>query len=86
MRQAVPMKISYCSVSDLDIEALKVLYHRRGCKICFKSQLILRPLLERYYMHGSISIGNISFSGNCDTKTTKCKERHGRLFLGKVYF
>ena len=31
-----------------------------------------RPLLGRDYMHGPISIENISFLRNCDIKTTKC--------------
>ena len=31
-----------------------------------------------------ISMENISFSINCDIKTTKC-ECHGRLYLGNVY-
>ena len=37
-------------------------------------------------MHGYISIENISFSRNCDVKTTKCEERQKRFYLGKVYF
>ena len=44
-----------------------------------------RPLLERNYMHGSISIETISFSRNCDIKTTKCEEHNGHFYLRKVY-
>ena len=54
----------------------------RGCKNLF----FPRPLLEQNYMHGSISIENISFSRNCDIKTIKLKEHHRRFYLGKVYF
>ena len=41
-----------------------------------KINVFSRPLLDQNYMYGSISIKNISFSKNCDIKTTK---------LGKVY-
>ena len=36
-------------------------------------------------MHISIWIENISFSRNCDIKTLKWKEHHGRFHLGKVH-
>ena len=42
--------------------------------------------LERNSMRGSISIENISFSRNCDIKTTNVKSMcHGRFYLGNVY-
>ena len=44
------------------------------CQLCFKGrQCFSRPLFERNYMHGSISIENISFSRNCDIKITNAK-------------
>ena len=46
-----------------------------------------RPLLERNYMCGSISIENISFSRNCDIKTTNAKsitdDSFGVKFISK---
>ena len=36
-------------------------------------------------MHRFISIENISFSRNCDIKTTKCEESHRCFYLGKAY-
>ena len=48
-----------------------------GVKICLSEILEVnafsRPLLERNYMRRSFSIENISFSRNCDIKTTKAK-------------
>ena len=35
-------------------------------------------------MHGTISIENIAFSRNCDIKTSKCEECHGRFYLVKL--
>ena len=61
---------------------LKVSYHRSEI---IKVSVFSRPLLERSYIHGSISMGNISFSRNCDIKTTKYEELHGRFYIGKVY-
>ena len=68
----------------------KVLYHRgRFKKNLFsnilKVKVISRPFHERNYIHGSILMENRSFSRNCDIKTTKCEERHGRFYLGKVW-
>ena len=49
--------------------ALKVPYHRRGCKNSFKWNF----KSQCFSNIGSISIENISFSRNCDIKTTNAK-------------
>ena len=62
---------------------LNVLFHRRGYKNRFTEMLFQDHLiLDQNYMHRSNSIENASFSTNCDIKTTKCEERHGRLYFG----
>ena len=73
--------------------ALKALVHRMGCGNSFlrkfgifKSKCFRRNSMERNYMHGSIFIENISFSRNCDIKTITREWRHGRSYLGKIYF
>ena len=65
-------KISYFILIKHPMHELKVLYLRRGCKIrwseILKVNVFSRPLLQRNYIRGSISINIISFSRNCDIK------------------
>ena len=53
-------------------------------KICFseilKVNVFSRPLLERNYMQGLISIGNISFSRNCNIKKINGRASQTLLF------